>query len=488
MLLLILFGYSNKSVPNYQLSYMAKEKSSILYEYHNERISDYLSFLSPKQSNIQEKICHLPAFKFEGHSNNETYKDCKQKNEWGYLKDNRWHLNSSVVGSWKFVVCNYRVVIRNKDDFHIGYSKFKILNDNTIILDDVIHVVCTAFEYFKRITFDNLYVQIVDRKIPPPKRSQLNVDENDQECNPFNILLLSYDSISRVSWFKRLPKTTAYLLEAMQFQILYGQSIMGDGTPACMIPLLTGKTEEELPSALKNVRIITKTKTLKNLKEFKKSFSKKDPNGSFVDEVYPFIWQDLHKKGYMSFHLEDWPQVTTFTYRMRGMSNRHAHHYMRTYQMELWRRVSGRYFANKDDFCIGAQKRHLRALKLIDEFTTMYRSRPHISIMHYIENSHDSNARISHMDTDTFNFLKTNFEAGHFENTIIFLYSDHGARFNVERKSPQGYLEERSPFFSVYLPPKFRQKYPEKVANLKKNSQQITTAFDIHATLREVKI
>ena len=35
------------------------------------------------------------------------------------------------------------------------------------------------------------------------------------------------------------------------------------------------KTEEELPSVIKQ-----------------------DPNGKYVDEVYPFIWKDLHQKGF----------------------------------------------------------------------------------------------------------------------------------------------------------------------------------------------
>lgn len=45
-----------------------------------------------------------------------------------------------------------------------------------------------------------------------------------------------------------------------------------------LIPLFTGKTEEELPSALKN-----------------------DPKGKYVDEVYPFLWKELHEKSKILF-------------------------------------------------------------------------------------------------------------------------------------------------------------------------------------------
>lgn len=40
-----------------------------------------------------------------------------------------------------------------------------------------------------------------------------------------------------------------------------------------LIPIYTGRTEEELPSVLKN-----------------------DPKARYVDEAYPFIWKELHEK------------------------------------------------------------------------------------------------------------------------------------------------------------------------------------------------
>lgn len=185
--------------------------------------------------------------------------------------------------------------------------------------------------------------------------------------------------------------------------------------------------------------------------------------------------------------MEDWPQVSAFTYRLRGMSNKTAHHYMRSYQLGLWRRVSDFYFGKKDDLCIGAIKRHKRALNLIDEFIEMYDKRSkHISIMHYIENSHDSNDRANHLDFDLKHFLETGFNNGKLKNSVIFLYSDHGARFSAERLNAQGDLEERLPFFSVYFPDWYKRNNPIKYENFLKNAQQLTTPFDIHETIRDL--
>lgn len=219
---------------------------------------------------------------------------------------------------------------------------------------------------------------------------------------------------------------------------------------------------------------------------------KSDPNGSFVDQVYPFIWKELHSPShnYVSFHMEDWPQVSAFTYRLKGMSNLTAHHYMRAYQTALWKRVSSAYFSGRDDFCIGNLKRHRKALNLLTEFIETYRntSHPYLAIMHYIENSHDGNDRAHQLDDDLIYFLKDNFKRGSFKNTAIFLYSDHGARFSTERMTSQGYLEERMPFFSIYLPDSFRNQNPDKLINLIHNSQQLTTALDAHQTIRKLII
>ena len=111
-------------------------------------------------------------------------------------------------------------------------------------------VLCKGKFFNRQMVFNHLYAQIVPKINAQVDYTELN--KNTMCAKPLNIILLSYDSLSRVSWFKRLPKTTNYIIKEMQFNILHGQSILGDGTPACMIPLLTGKTEEELPSALKS--------------------------------------------------------------------------------------------------------------------------------------------------------------------------------------------------------------------------------------------
>jgi hypothetical protein len=50
----------------------------------------------------------------------------------------------------------------------------------------------------------------------------------------------------------------------------------------------------------------------------------------------------------------------------------------------------------------------------------------------------------------------------------------------------QRYLEERLPFFSIYLPNWFKDKHKKEYENLKNNLKKLTAPFDIHATVRHL--
>lgn len=214
---------SNLYSQNFNIGYKFLFKNSI-----------YESRMFPNQSDSQQNVCKLPRLRLTGHVNLEKYVACKMKEEWGYLAKGRWYLNKTVTSRWlhKKINCTYRNLTRLGNDFELSYSDFAKLDDGQIISNDVIEVNCELANENKT-SFNNLYVQIVD-KYESLKKSLVNNDRNEsfeqrKSCEPMNILLLSYDSLSRVSWFKRLPQTTEYMLDGMKFDLLYGFNILGDG-------------------------------------------------------------------------------------------------------------------------------------------------------------------------------------------------------------------------------------------------------------------
>lgn len=106
--------------------------------------------------------------------------------------------------------------------------------------------------------------------------------------------MFGFDSLSRNTFIRKLPKSYKYLKEELDLQVLEGYNIVGDGTPQALIPILTGQTELELPDTRKRI------------------------SGTKPVNVYPFIWKDFTKFGYVTGYLEDMPSVGTFTYRLNG--------------------------------------------------------------------------------------------------------------------------------------------------------------------------
>jgi hypothetical protein len=71
-------------------------------------------------------------------------------------------------------------------------------------------------------------------------------------------------------------------------------------------------------------------------------------------------------------------------------------------------------------------------------------------------------------------------------NTFLILFSDHGPRFSDLRSTIKGLLEERNPFYSIYVPNNFRTNEMIKYQMLVENSNRLVTPFDIHKTLLDI--
>ena len=126
-------------------------------------------------------------------------------------------------------------------------------------------------------------------------------------------------------------------------------------------------------------------------------------------------------------------------------------------------------------------------MDLVTDFKKAYEKETRtITFMHYVENSHNTNDRFHWVDDDLYTFLENGHKNNIFNNTAIFLYSDHGSRFTDKRTSKNRYLEERMPFFSIFLPENFKKQNSIKYNNLKENLNYLTSPFDIYATVRDL--
>lgn len=85
------------------------------------------------------------------------------------------------------------------------------------------------------------YEQFFARVQPNPevlkRTSTTQIPEGSLQLN---VLMFALDSMSHLSYQRKLPNTYAYLKEQLDAVILNGYNIVGDATTAAMLPILTG--------------------------------------------------------------------------------------------------------------------------------------------------------------------------------------------------------------------------------------------------------
>lgn len=185
---------------------------------------------------------------------------------------------------------------------------------------------------------DGIENTLIHKPLPPPLNNvnPLRVLDPPSELPTyFNVLMFGFDSLSRNSFMRKLPKTYDYLTKELNTVVLKGYNIVGDGTPQALIPILTGYTELEMPETRKRIS-----------------------NALPVDQAYSMIWKDYEKHGYVTSFNEDIPSVGTFTYRLKGFEKQPVHHYLRTYYLEAENILS-----SSKDHCINHEPTHITMME-----------------------------------------------------------------------------------------------------------------------------
>ncbi|XP_064086260.1 uncharacterized protein LOC135201342 isoform X1 [Macrobrachium nipponense] len=295
-------------------------------------------------------------------------------------------------------------------------------------------------------------------RIDEEVRTNIGWEKVPEDGIHLSFLMIGFDSLSRNTFIRTLPKTYTFLMETLGAFVLEGYNIVGDGTPQQLIPILTGKTELELPEARRRM----------------------GERAQFVN-TFPFIWNDFKANGYVTMFAEDQPHIGTFQYRLRGFDAPPTDHYMRPFFVKTYPE-----YKSHPNLCFRATPRHKVFFDYILNFMDEYKNHPKFGFAFHAELSHDDYNLISVADQDLYDLLFTLHKGGHLNSTILVLMSDHGHRFATIRGTQQGKQEERLPFMSIALPKVFKEKYPSAADNVRENIHRLTTPFDVYPTMQDV--
>ncbi|KAK9890548.1 hypothetical protein WA026_010624 [Henosepilachna vigintioctopunctata] len=366
----------------------------------------------------------------------------KCENYMCYIKDEARELYGNIQ-------CSYTDILRLDDyENYEGSTKF---GDTYHLMDsDVVKVSCISGKH----KWSNILTSVHKNHTVLEQSSWEKVPKNSLNLN---VLMFGLDSLSRNLFIRKLPKTYQYLTKRLKGEVLEGYNIVGDGTPQALIPMLTGKTELELPDTRKRFQ------------------------SSYHVNAYPFVWNQFKNAGYVTGYLEDMPLYGVFTYRLKGFKDIPTDHYMRPYylsevnEQKKW-----------PNYCTGNTPRHKVMINFIKDFFQVYQNKPKFMFGFHGELSHDNYNLVGAADHDLRQFFEDLHESNVLNTTILIVFADHGHRFAAIRNTLAGKLEERLPFFSVVLPPWFPKKYPVLYKNLRNNVKKLTTPFDVHATLKSI--
>lgn len=274
---------------------LTKDEASIDLKNPNDLYSSFDCYEKTQTIYNLTELIHL--------NRKKTHPPCSDQ-DWVFIDNNgNFFYNHGYLNQQGIQIdyCEYSTIDWYKDDFLYHESNFVKIKDGEQIKNGEFFIVSCSSSIPSKRQYKSAFARIFHPKRP------INTEKNP---NLINVFMLALDSVSREDWIERLPKSTKYLTEALDSKILKRYNIVGDGTPAALIPLLTSKHEEELPNTLHS-----------------------SLNSKFVDKAYPFIWKNFSEQlNYSTLFGEDWPDGGTFQYRMVGMSSPPVTHYMRFFK------------------------------------------------------------------------------------------------------------------------------------------------------------
>lgn len=429
---------------------------------HSDRDRDHQTegVGSESENLLKNQKCNIPKLEINGSEVIHFFEkheplECQKK-------------DSNIEDNWVFI--NDEGVVRFTEKRAKAKCKiqyFSRIDDNTNRYEEPVEIndgdrmngsdyaTVTCIQGFQK--FNSLLWDVNDNLEVHERARKMRREQTDPEKKPYNVYFLGFDSLSQMSFRRKLPKTVDFLEKKLGSVVLNGYNIVGDGTPQAFIPILTAQTETELP--------LTR-------KRYKKA--------NYVDDVYPFIWKNFSQRGYVTMYAEDAFNIGTFTYRLKGFRHQPTDHYTRTMFQEVEKL--------NDRNCIGSIPLHRMWLQNGRQFMTTYSDVPRFLLMHQSLLSHDDINLVDVEDDDLSAHLEHMSTEGHFDDALVIVMADHGHRFAKLRETHQGQLEERMPFFSISLPKTLREtvKGRKMLENLKANAEKLTSPFDIHASLMDI--
>ncbi len=309
----------------------------------------------------------------------------------------------------------------------------------------------------KSIVYRNFHSQIT------PQKDYRGIPIRYLGENDFNVMLVILDSVSRLAWLRHCPEIHKFITDKLGGVLMKGHHVVGQNTYHNMYAILKGRKPI---GDVKNIM----------LGEVDFIFSSFASNGFATFEAGNVLGLEL-----------DLP----FDYKVKIESKEPLHTnraFRNLHDSMMYIPNHNKQTDSRGPTCFGGTNIANQSLNQAIEFHTKYsaRGKKSMSLVHldyglHTHQDHNGLSRDKHL---LMGFVHRLESSGIAKNTIIFLGSDHGCRFNYF-KSYVGRHESRLPLMYGIFPKDFHEKYPSAVRNFKFNSKhRVTSQYDMYYTFK----
>ncbi|XP_015182249.1 PREDICTED: uncharacterized protein LOC107069440 isoform X2 [Polistes dominula] len=344
--------------------------------------------------------------------------------------------------------------MKNNDNANTYNNDCYFFDKSNQVTAEFIRVICWRG---KEIIYKD-YHAFVPRKPDVEKRCELAVKTNPIE-NRLSILVIGIDSVSRLNFRRSMPKTVK-LLEDLEAAEMLGYTKVADNTYPNLITVLSGLNQDELEKLCWQHK--------------KKTF----------DEC-PFIWKNMSSAGYRTILAEDACHMSIFNYLKPGFKEQPTDYYLRPFCIESEGDIGNTNKLNAN-LCVGTRLTFDNLIDYTKKVATTFPNDLYFAFTWMASLTHDYLNYAQLSDKSYHKLIELLSERQYLNNTALIMMSDHGLRFGQFRQTFQGKMEDSLPFSFLVLPKWWRDKYSVAWANMRRNMRSLTTAFDVHETLKDI--
>ena len=387
----------------------------------------------------------------------KRFEDLIYVNKSGFLLFNETSILASG-NTLHSIRCNTHAIIRH-DDYTVDFASALSLAHDTPRQAESDYVQVECYDSYGTHIYQQLLFSV---------NTKLNKNYNKikpETKNELSVVMFGLDAVSNVMAKRQLPNTVKYLVEQLGAFEFKGYTKVASNSFPNIFSLLSGKKSRP-------------TSTYKN---------------QYVDHVTPMIWTNYSQKGYATFFSEDFPDMSIFNQVTKGFDVVPTDHYFRPYFLAAYNRSKPFSFVKANNkqmscrgCCFGNQAKHTIQIDHLKQFIEMYRGKKKFAFSWHTRMGHNDPQLLSLCDNDVLNFLKWMKNDGCLNTTILFVMADHGSYHDYIRNTPVGRIEERIPMMYVVMPQHLLDTTPHLLDTLTWNSNQLTSHFDTHATLKDI--